>query len=370
MIHEAGHYAAGKLLKFKINEFSIGFGPKILQKRLKNGELFSLRAVPLGGYCAFAGEGETFTEAQTKAGADGEIFADAPAPANKTDSDGGEIFADAPANKTAAKAAEGGLFVEQKPWKRLIVFFAGAGFNLISAVVFSFIFILVVGYASPSVDAVFTDAGGSPYCSLISGDEIIAVNGKKIGVTRSFEELTDKVKEGETVSLTVIRAGKEIAIDITKKPVTDAEGNGYVGFGIMTARGYKKAGFGQALASSVPFTAKMSWTILGVFGKLITGQIPLNNLSGPVGTVTQIADLSHQNWRNILILLPLIASNLAVFNLLPFPALDGSKMVFTAVEWARGKPVNRKIENMIHFVGIIAILGLVVTIDLISLFTR
>ena len=103
LIHELGHYVAGKILKFKINEFSVGFGPKILQKKKKNGELFSLRAIPLGGYCAFEGETE----------------------------DGNE-------NPEA--------FHKQAPWKRLIVLFSGAFFNFLSAIIFSFILLMANGY--------------------------------------------------------------------------------------------------------------------------------------------------------------------------------------------------------------------------------
>ena len=75
------------------------------------------------------------------------------------------------------------------------------------------------------------------------------------------------------------------------------------------------------------------------------------------------------DWRNILILLPLIASNLAIFNVLPIPALDGSKLIFTTIEWIRKKPINRKVENIIHAVGMILLLGFIVVIDIIGLFT-
>lgn len=102
LIHEFGHYTAGKILKFKINEFSVGFGPKLLQKKKKNGELFSLRLIPLGGYCAFEGETEEGKESPES-------------------------------------------FNNQKPWKRLIVLFCGAFFNFLSAIIFSFIYLLYCG---------------------------------------------------------------------------------------------------------------------------------------------------------------------------------------------------------------------------------
>jgi len=103
LIHELGHYIAGKILKFKINEFSVGFGPKIFQKKNKSGELISLRAFPLGGYCAFEGETEE--------------------------------------NKDNPQA-----FNNQKPWKRLIVLFSGAFFNFLSGIIFSFILLISSGY--------------------------------------------------------------------------------------------------------------------------------------------------------------------------------------------------------------------------------
>ena len=109
---------------------------------------------------------------------------------------------------------------------------------------------------------------------------------------------------------------------------------------------------------------KLSWLILGTFGDLIVGNIPLTDLAGPAGTIALMADLARTNWRNILILLPLIASNLGIFNLLPIPALDGSKVVFTLIEWIRGKPINQKVEGMIHTVGILLIFGLVIVLDL------
>ena len=102
-IHEFGHYIAGKLFKFKINEFSIGFGKAIYSKQLKNGEVFSIRLVPLGGYCAFEGEDEDET-----------------------------------------KAASEKCFNNEAWWKRLIVLFNGAFFNIVSAVIFSFILLIFV----------------------------------------------------------------------------------------------------------------------------------------------------------------------------------------------------------------------------------
>lgn len=360
VIHEFGHYIAGKILKFKINEFSVGFGPKLLQKKKKNGEVFTLRAVPLGGYCAFEGEDN----------ADGTTIG------KKDNSKNSDVFDETmPAEEQAnLPKRDYLLFDEQKPWKRIIVFVAGPLLNFLSAIIFSFVFILVIGFAQPVVSDVYLTSDGGVYNPLIQGDVITAVNDREINVLNSYSDLLGNLAVGDSVTLTVLRNGKEIKIEnVTKQHIdsVDSEGNAltYDGFGFQSRSEYKRVGVGTSLIYSVPLTLKFSWMILGTFGQLITGKIQLTALTGPIGTVGAFADVAIQNWRNILIWLPLIASNLAIFNILPIPALDGSKVVFTVIEWIRGKPVNRKVENIIHFVGLVLLFGFVIVVDLIGLFT-
>lgn len=374
VIHEFGHYLAGKILKFKINEFSVGFGPKIFSKKKKNGEVFSLRLIPLGGYCAFEGETASGEEIlQTKKDAP-ELSADASAATEEpAAADTGAATADAAAAAPADVGQPTRTFMEEKPWKRIIVLLSGGVANLLSAVVFSFIFIWAIGYTVPTVSAVYTDAAGSPYNPLIVGDVVRAVNGKEIGIMHSYDDLIAGVGENESVTLTVERGGQRIDVEVTKKRIVaettdeetgEPEALDYVGFGYASLYEFTDVGIGYALKYCVPYMFKLSWLILGTFGDLITGDIPLTDLAGPAGTIALMADLARTNWRNILILLPLIASNLGIFNLLPIPALDGSKVVFTLIEWIRGKPINQKVEGMIHTVGILLIFGLVIVLDL------
>ncbi|MCL2797295.1 MAG: site-2 protease family protein [Firmicutes bacterium] len=547
LIHEVGHYVAGKIFKFKIKEFSIGFGPKLFQKKRKNGEKFTLRMLPLGGYCAFYGDDE---------GAERLVRgSDKP-------EDG-----EAPAEEAEADKATGNErgFNDEKPWKRIIVFAAGATFNIVSAVLFSFIFILAAGTAVPKVLSVSGDPAnidpvtGKPLsynAQLLEGDRIIAIEGHKITVMRSYEDIIAKLnpQPGDSVAFTVLRDGKKTEIKVERKeflrtvysgfgfdysvekdgptvrwvvkdtdeentpyndlmpgdvitavngtavdsgkntlqsllqavegtasltikrdgaelsaPVTlgrqwikstteafgfshavDAgavivtrvetqldgtpyndlkpgdvivmvgdktvgrdgtvaellkdckvgdtvlfsvkrvvkEGEvtvekllpipltkqvvltSYTGFGFTRGQGSRVSTFGEALAYSIPFTGKMSWAILGAFGGLFTGQVALTDMSGPVGTVAQMAEVSQSDWRNILILLPLLAANLAIFNLLPFPALDGAHIVFTGIEWVRRKPVNRNVETWIHLVGMGLLILFVVFVDIFGFIGR
>ncbi len=324
IIHEFGHYIAGKILKFKINEFSVGFGPKLFSKKKKNGEVVSLRLFPLGGFCAFEGETEK--------------------------SDNPDVRS----------------FVDEKPWKRIIVLLAGGVFNLLSAVIFSFLFILIVGYAVPEVTQVYKAETGSPYCALQDGDRIIKVDDGKIGVMHAFEDYAAKLKLGDEVTVTVLRDGETITVPLTVQSVVSGNGESYNGFGFESTRIYENGNAGDAFIYCIPFTGKMAWTILGSFFKLITGKVSVTNLTGPVRTVTMMASVSAANWRNIFLLLPLIAANLGIFNLLPIPALDGSKVIFTIIEWIRGKPVNRTVENYIHTIGLIALFAFVIIVDIVG----
>ena len=369
-IHEFGHYLAGRLFGFGINEFSIGFGPKLFQRKSKKtGELFSVRALPLGGYCAFYGEEED--EGESAAPAGGAVASDAGALAENA-----APVRDKPDAGAASPEAVKIPFTAQKPWKRIIVLFAGAAFNMLSAFVFSFIYILAAGYSVPVVDMLYTDPyTGNVYASgLETGDRIVAVDGTAVSVLDSFTELTSSAGEGESVALTVLRGGEEFEVSVKKQRVLIENESGgyddYMLFGFRTSYEHEAVSVPAAMGYSFPFTMKMSGLIISSFGRLITGQIPITELSGPVGTVAVIAEYSEIDWRYLLMFLPLIASNLAIFNILPIPSLDGARIVFTVIEWIRGKPVNRKVEAYIHGIGLLVLLGFVIVVDLIGMVSR
>lgn len=357
-IHEFGHYIAGKILKFKINEFSIGFGPKLFQKTKKNGELFTLRLFPLGGYCAFEGENE----------------------------DG----SDNPA-----------AFKNQKPWKRLIVLFSGAFFNFLSAIIFSFILLLSNGYDFVQVKSVANDSIN--YEVLYENDVIYGVGGKDIDfvVDDSFNVLITEyvqdnyiknsnvqteshynyVEDGKTFymvkenfELNIKRDGEKIDIKNAVVNVVYNEKGEYVGWSLLNSEakdedfviGTYRYSFGEALLQAIPFTCKWAVKVLIVFGQLITGQLNLTSLGGPVTTINMIATYTQTNFSYLVMLLPIIAVNLAVFNLLPIPALDGCQMIFVLIEWIRKKPIKSEVINVINNIGLIALLGLVIVVDILQ----
>lgn len=369
VIHELGHYVAGKIFKFKINEFSVGFGPKIFSKKnKKTGEMFSLRAVPLGGFCAFEDESGLESEEET-----GEVI--------DPDSVFPEIQPEQvmppcvdPLKEKEEATEKPRSFTEEKPWKRIIVLAAGAFFNFVSAIIFSFIFIVAVGYVEPEVHTLYADENGNNYCAELQvGDVITAVNGEKISIMKTYDDLVKVKNVGATYDFTIIRNGQKTTVTVTMKQIKSKAADGsdlnYVGLGFSPVNTSVKCGAGYAFKYCVPYTCKLSISILASFGGLITGRIPITSMTGPIGTVGYMAALGMADLRNFLVLLPLIAANLAIFNILPIPALDGSKIVFTLIEWVRGKPVNRKVENIIHTVGLLLLFGFVIVIDILGLFT-
>lgn len=344
MVHEFGHYTAGKLLGFKIEEFSIGFGPKIFQRKKKNGELFTLRAIPLGGYCAFDGE-------------------------------------DLDSNSPTA-------FNNQKPWKRLIVLISGVVFNFLSAVIFSFILLTTIGYEKVEVKRVNpVNAFEVPVeCQLKEGDVIYGINGVKLDFVKDdfyatlvHEYLdTDEFKftnkfenDGETYSTVpfeIQRGKQKLTVNVIAKEVVEGEDTYWTFVNKYNGENFEmmqhKTPFIEALGECWSFSFRWSEKILIILGDLITGQIPIKDLGGPVTTIKVMADTTSQNFSFIWILIPVIAINLAVFNILPIPSLDGARCVFVIIEWIRKKPINREIEGKIHAFGLFALLGFVVLVDI------
>lgn len=337
MIHELGHYTAGKLLKFKINEFSIGFGKSIFQKTTKTGEKISLRLFPLGGYCAFEGEDED-------------------------DKDNPEAFNN------------------QKPWKRLIVLFSGAFFNFVSAIIFSLIFLMSYGYNDKVVVSSLTPnvAGIS---QLQVGDIIYGINGENTNFiydkyfSKTIQDIGDSA---EPITLSIRRNGEDIEVTVYKtlqltdvlnengEPVYNQDGTKQQEYKMMlgvSTTNYKY-GFFEALGHCFIFTVGWAWKVLVVLWQMITFQLSIKDLGGTVTTIVTIAEYTQINFGNLLLLLPLISVNLAVFNLLPFPALDGARMVFVGIEGIMKKPIRRDIEGTIHFVGLVILLLFVVIVDI------
>lgn len=130
----------------------------------------------------------------------------------------------------------------------------------------------------------------------------------------------------------------------------------------------QKAGFFQTIGNSFAYSVKIGGTVLRSLGELLTGKLGLNAMGGPITTIKVTSEVASSGWLSFLNIASFIGVNLAVFNLLPIPALDGCKVIFCIIEWIRKKPVNRKVETMIHFIGIIFLFAFAIFVDLLQLF--
>ena len=335
VIHELGHYLAGKLFKFKILEFAVGFGPAIKKwTNKKTGEVFSIRPIPLGGFCQFEDEDETSK------------------------------------SPTA--------FNNQAPWKRLIVLFAGAFFNFISAIIIITMFFTFYGQVLPTIASVY-EGSAAQEAGLMEGDVVLRYNGSQVNVLLQ-DDFQVKVRSGgDTGTFTVLRNGKVHTFRATKREYSydanagkdlPADIKTVVGFGFSSYLGPVRLGFFRSLGRSFSFIFYVVWQILLVFGRLITGQIPLKEAAGgPVAVVDTMQQATRAGLASLSFVVCLISANLAVMNLLPLPALDGSRMVFCIIEWIRGKPINKKVEGIIHTVGFFALFAFAILADVIRLVT-
>lgn len=409
MIHEFGHYVAGKALGFKIMEFSIGFGPAIFKKRSKkSGELFAVRLIPLGGYCSF--DGEDYEEEEN--GGNGEINRTEPfeeLSVNELKTETTSVVEDVKKEESEPPMVEvkeeypepkGAKFNDQPPWKRIIVLIAGATMNYLLALLIIVTMFAAMGRPVYRVEKVAPEASASQgatdtyYEGLQTGDVVLKVDGKTVYLVNDWLDVLNGKKQGEIVPFTVLREGKEQVVNVElvedavvknmsdnsalffatgiayRESVTDENGQSQIkvmrGGGLMTVT--VREGFFQTIGHSFMYSFKMGGIILRSLGELLTGKIGLDSMGGPITTIKVTAEAASNGALSFMNIAALIGVNLAVVNLLPVPALDGCKVIFCLIEWIRKKPVNRKVETIIHFIGIIFLFGFAILVDLLQWF--
>ena len=367
-LHEFGHFLVAKALKFKVDEFSVGMGPAIFKKQ-KGETQYSLRALPLGGYCKFEGEDET--------------------------------------DNSDPRA-----FSNQKPWKRLLVLLAGGTFNIILGFV---LFLVIVPAISPVSTNVIDTVVPHSYIEnsgIQSGDEIVAINGKNVSFYNDISLYRENIGNDEEFTITVKRDGKRETV--TAKLSEQILTNTYTEDGIEVTgsiNGYEETDFVpysdeyQKNDELVGTTKTQTRYIIGFrpvaedinffnvwgeawnetkfvvklvyqsFWQIITGRIGVEQMSGPVGIVKEVNNAvtaeSH-NWLYVLNLIALLTINLGIFNLLPIPALDGGRILFVLIEMVRRKPIPPDKEGIVHAVGMAVLLVFVLFVsyhDIIRLIT-
>lgn len=320
--HELGHFIFAKIFKVQVNEFSLGMGPAIFKK--KKGETqYSLRLLPIGGYVSMEGEDE--------------------------DSE----------NERA--------FCNIKAWKRFIIIAAGGVVNLIMGVIVVAIMLATSGdlIGTPQINFFHEDAATATQ-GLQEKDVIKKINGKTVFSEYDLSFLMARDKDG-VIDFVVERNGEKMPVNGVKfDTVKNPDGTLTIiyDFVIVGVKSNVWTVAKNAVLESISI-ARIVW--LSLFD-LVTGQYGLSDLSGPIGTVTIIADtaqnaVAQTDYSTLFMIMALIAINIGLFNLLPLPALDGGRLFFLLIEMIFRKPIPRKYEGWIHAIGLGLLLLLMVVIS-------
>ncbi len=337
-IHEFGHFAVAKLCGVQVNEFSIGMGP-VLLKKMHHGTQYSLRALPVGGFVAL--EGEESPESQQAEREERSDLEERPlSQRSGADSspDGGAL------NGEELSQPTGKPLNEAPVWQRALIMAAGACMNFLLG--FVVMAILLAAQNEPITSRVIYAVEDGALCGqtgLEAGDKVLAVNGRRCFVANDM--LYELMRtEDYSASFTVLRDGKKVELPRVQFDTwQDEDGETHMSLG-FTVYGIKKTPINviKEAWNSVLYYGRIIFTSLM---DLLRGRESINDLSGPVGIVTAIGQAASYGWQDLLELLVLITVNLGIFNLLPFPALDGGKVVFLLIEGVTGHAVPEKIQS-------------------------
>ncbi len=313
-IHELGHYLTARMFNVGINEFALGMGPKILSKTSKKtGIVYSLRLLPIGGFVSMVGEDED-------------------------------------------SADENAL--NNKPvWQRMIIVAAGAFMNVLVGVLTVLIIVSSNKSNATNVISHFGENATSAECGLQINDEIVKVGKQKVHTGRDMVEAI-MFEGAEPVDVTVIRDGERVVLEnvVFGKITEGGMVFGTVDFGVYFE--------GRSLKNIIKHTFYYSKSTVSIIWKslvyLVTGKVGVEQMSGPIGVTSAIGDAAKMGVKNLLDMCALLALNLGIFNMLPFPALDGGRFVFMLYELIFRKPVKREVEGYIHFAGLCLLMLLMV----------
>lgn len=323
LVHEFGHFIWAKKFGVFVHEFAIGMGPKIFS-RTKGETVYSVRAIPVGGFCALAGE-------------DGE----------ETDEKGKKI----PKKRK---------FYAKPIWQRFLILFFGAGNNFILAFIFLFLVALIGG--APVMDPIIagvTEGYPMSEAGIEAGDIILEVNGHETKTIDDVQLYITLNGVGDDLDLKIKDSdGKVKDYTITPKKVKeDGQTNYYYGveFNAEIERGF----FVSIKYSFVKMGAILRQMFV-VLGNLFTGGLSVNNLSGPVGIYSVVGEAKSYGILTMMQLTALLSVNVGFLNLIPFPAFDGGRIFLLLIEKIRKKPLKAETENLINTVGFILIMILAI----------
>lgn len=324
LLHELGHFIAARFFGVRVREFSIGMGPKLLFGTSHDGTtVYTLRALPCGGYVSMAGEDDD--------------------------------------------SADPNAFCNQSKFARFVILAAGSFMNLLLG--FLIMLVCVIGskslYSNTVERFLITDKNETTvteFQGLCVGDEILAVNRTQIHVR--YDYVFTAMRTSDTPStLTVRRNGETVTIENFVFPtyVKDGQEFGNPNFFVPCE---KTKTVSVILHDTVFQTAACIKTVVTTLYDLAVGRYGTEAVSGPIGVVSEVRQTARQGAVAVLYLTSMIAINIGIFNLLPFPALDGGRILFLSIEWVLRRPMNKKIENAVNLIGILLLFVLMILITI------
>lgn len=312
LAHELGHLLAAKAVGIKVHEFAIGLGPKIFGYQGPE-TLYTLRALPIGGFNRMAGM----------------------EPEDKDDIRG---------------------FNTKSVGQRSLVIAAGGLMNFVLAIVLFIIVFMGIGIPSnQNIIGGIIAHSPAEEAGLQPGDRIIAINDQK---TSTWAELTEVIHNspGKEIKLTILRDNQKMTVKVT--PKFDPQYKvGLIGI----ERSWEKQGLIDSVTLGIKQAIGVTVMIIKSLIEMITGKIPAE-VAGPIGMVELVDQAVEFGLANVLNFAAILSLNLGLINLLPFPALDGSRLLFLGIEKLRGEPLQPEKENFIHFIGFVVLMALMLIV--------
>jgi regulator of sigma E protease len=337
VLHELGHFVLARRNGVRVNEFAVGFGPRLIGwTSPRSGTLYSLRVLPIGGFCAMEGEDNRVSEAQQQR--------------------------DFLAGRQVAQSN----FQAKSPWRRLAIVLAGPLANFVLCYVVLLVGALAFGVASDkanqSVVGEILPASPAAIAGIRPGDRIVAIDNVAIANGKSLVD-TIHASLGKKLDLVYERNGIRTEVYVAPRPCPAQVGRnlGCIGFSPVPA--YERVSFGNAVRESAREFAAIASQTIGEIALLATQFAKYApEIAGPIGMGQVAATVQDWGWGPYFSLAATISFALGLFNLLPIPALDGGRAAFIIAELIRGRPVDPEKEAMVHIAGFAALMALIMLV--------
>ncbi|MFA5527251.1 MAG: RIP metalloprotease RseP [Peptostreptococcales bacterium] len=308
-VHEAGHFMAAKAVGIRVNKFAIGMGPVIFKKQKGETE-YSLRAFPMGGFVKMEGEDEDSDDARS--------------------------------------------FEKKSTFQKVLVLIAGSAMNFIFAIILVIFLFAYTGFPSnENVIGEIVPGNPAEQAGIMAGDRVLEINSVEI---TSWDAVLENVSEsdGRPLTFKIDRDGEVFNIEVES---ISEQGRQVVGIIPSRERSLLKS-----VKEGVGATFELMGMMLQFLGSILRGQASTNDVMGPVGIISAVGDVAKLGFIYLVNFTAMISLNLAVINMIPFPALDGGRLILTIIQGITGKKINPDMEGIIHFIGFAILIGVMILV--------